>query len=152
MTEAKDLWDFPGVFAIPIAVSPAEIDAYGHVNNAVYLRWLTECAWAHSAAVDMPEARCVELRRGMAVRRIELELLAAAYEGDQLLVGNWITRVDRLRATRQFQVINPATATTLLRGHLDFACINLDTGRPARMPPEFRACYVVSPAAGSESG
>ena len=46
-----------------------------------YLRWLTECAWAHSAAVGMSEARCVELRRGMAVRSIQLELLAAAYEG-----------------------------------------------------------------------
>lgn len=144
MTERIAIWDFADVFAIPIEVNPADIDGYGHVNNAVYLRWLTECAWAHSAAVGMPESRCVELRRGMAVRSIQLELLAAAYEGEQLLVGNWISRVDRLRATRQFQLINPATATTLLRGHLDFVCINLDTGKPTRMPPEFRDCYVAT--------
>jgi acyl-CoA thioester hydrolase len=137
-------WDHPGVFAISIKVQADDIDVYAHVNNAVYLRWLTECAWAHSAAVGLPEERCVELRRGMAVREIHVEMLASAYQGEELLVGNWVSKKDRLRATRQYQIINPATQTTLLRGHLDFVCINLDNGRPTRMPPEFVDGYQVT--------
>jgi acyl-CoA thioester hydrolase len=137
MMASEQLWDYPGVFAIPVTAASADIDAYGHVNNVVFLRWLTECAWAHSAAVGLPEERCVQLRRGMAVRSVHVDFLASAYEGEALLVGNWVSNKDRLRATRQYQIINPATSATLLRGHLDFVCVNLDNGRPTRMPAEF---------------
>lgn len=137
MIASEQHWDYPGVFAIPVIAASADIDAYGHVNNVVYLRWLTECAWAHSAAVGLPEESCVQLRRGMAVRAIHVDFLASAYEGEELLVGNWVSKKDRLRATRQYQIINPATCATLLRGHLDFVCVNLDNGRPTRMPAEF---------------
>jgi acyl-CoA thioester hydrolase len=135
-------WDYPDPFILPVTVTEADIDSFGHVNNAVYLRWLTECAWAHSAAIGLPEDVCVALRRGMAVRGIHLDLQAAAYLGDALLVGDWVTANDRrLRATRTFQIVDPARNTTLLRGHVDYVCINLDTGRPVRMPAEFVERY-----------
>lgn len=141
--DTEQLWDYPEVFTLAVKATKADIDAFGHVNNVVYLRWLTECAWAHSAAVGLPEAKCVQLRRGMAVRAIHVDFLASAYEGEELLVGNWVSKNDGLRATRQYQIINPATCKTLLRGHLNFVCVNLDNGRPARMPPEFTAKYQV---------
>ena len=144
MVDTQQLWDFPAVFAITVQAKKDDIDAFGHVNNVVYLRWLTECAWAHSAAVGLAEEKCVSLRRGMAVRAIHVEFLASAYEGEELLVGNWVSKKDRLRATRQYQIINPTTGTTLLRGHLDFVCVNLDSGRPTRMPAEFVDRYQVS--------
>ena len=134
-------WDHPDPFTIDIEVAATDIDSFGHVNNTVYLRWLTECAWAHSAHVGLPEDTCVAMRRGMAVRTINVDLLSSAYLDDQLLVGNWLTNRDKLRATRVYQIANPATGVTLLRGHVDFVCVNLDNGRPARMPPEFDAGY-----------
>jgi acyl-CoA thioester hydrolase len=135
-------WDHPDPFYIPVTVTEGDIDSYGHVNNVVYIRWLSECAWAHSAAVGLPEEICVALRRGMAVRSLHIDLLAPAYRGDGLLVANWVTANDgRLRATRTYQIVNPANDVTLLRGHIDYVCINLDTGRPVRMPPEFVERY-----------
>ena len=134
-------WDHADPFWIEVHVQPADIDSFQHVNNSVYLRWLTECAWAHSAAVGLSEARCVELRRGMAVRTINIDLLASAHLGDVLLVGNWLTKKSRLRATRVYQIVDPHTDTTLLRGHVDFVCIDLDSGAPVRMPPEFQLSY-----------
>ena len=134
-------WDHPNPFFIEVDVVASDIDGFGHANNTVYLRWLTECAWAHSAAVGLPEDECVKLRRGLAVRTIHLDLLASAYEGDRLLVGNWLTERTRLKATRVYQIINAETQTTLVRGRVEFVCINLDTGAPARMPPEFDAAY-----------
>jgi acyl-CoA thioester hydrolase len=144
MVSTPQLWDYPGVFAITVQPAKDDIDAFGHVNNVVYLRWLTECAWAHSSAVGLPEEQCVNLRRGMAVRAIHVEFLAPAYEAEELLVGNWVSKKDRLRATRQYQIINPKTGATLLRGQLDFVCVNLDTGRPTRMPDEFVDRYKVT--------
>jgi len=138
-------WDHPNVFQIPVVVTAQHIDSYGHVNNVVYIQWLTDCAWAHSAAVGLPEKACVAMGRGMAVRSLHIDLLAAAYEGDELLVGDWVSSNDRrLRATRVFQILNPSTGACLLRGHIDYVCINLENGRPARMPAEFVERYQVT--------
>lgn len=139
------LWDHPEPFTIPVTVAPDDIDAYGHVNNAVYIRWLSQCAWAHSTAVGLSEQDCVEMRRGMAVHSMLINMVAAGYLGDELLVGDWVSANNgRLRATRVFQIVNPATETTLLRGTIDYVCINLDNGRATRMPPEFVKRYAVT--------
>ncbi len=139
------VWDHPDPFVLPLTVGDADIDSYGHVSNVVYVRWLTECAWAHAAALGLPEEACVALRRGMAVRTLRVDLLAAAYLGDELLVGDWVSSNDgRLRAARVFQIVNPASGVTLLRGHVDYVCINLDSGRPTRMPEEFVRRYAVT--------
>lgn len=136
-------WDLPDPFVHIVLVKETDIDSFGHANNTVYLRWLTECAWAHSAAVGLPESRCVELRRGMAVRTINVDILASAYAGETLLVGNWLTAKTRLRATRTYQIINPESDKIILRGSVDFVCVNLDSGAPTRMPAEFVAGYTV---------
>lgn len=141
-TPAKFRWDLPDPFTIEVTALPEHIDAYDHVSNVVYIQWLTDCAWAHSAAVGLPESLCVEMQRGMAVRGIHIDMLASAYVGDKLLVANWVVSNDKkLRATRQYQILNPETGITLVRGHIDFVCVNLSTGRPARMPPEFLERY-----------
>ena len=38
-------WDLPAPHAISITVSAAEIDAYDHVNNSVYMTWFERAAW-----------------------------------------------------------------------------------------------------------
>jgi acyl-CoA thioester hydrolase len=138
-------WDHAAPFVIAVTATAADIDSYGHVNNAVYLKWLERCAWAHSASAGLPEAACLELRRGMAVRSMRLEYLAPAHAGDEVWVGNWISASDsRLRVTRRFQLVAPTPRKTLLRGEIDYVCLNLDNGRPVRMPPAFVEGYKVT--------
>jgi acyl-CoA thioester hydrolase len=135
-------WDLPDPFVIEVVAGPETIDSYGHVNNAVYLGWLEACAWAHSAALGFDEARCVELARGMAVRNLNLDYLAACYEGDEILVANWVVANDgKLRATRRFQLINRTRGQVAMRGEVLYVCMNLSTGRPVRMPAEFLEAY-----------
>jgi acyl-CoA thioester hydrolase len=47
-------WDLPLPFVVSGAVSAPDIDAYDHVNNAVYINWLDRAAWLHSAAPELP--------------------------------------------------------------------------------------------------
>ena len=78
------------------------------------------------------------LDRAMAVLRHEIDYLAAAYEGDLLQLGTWISESDqRLKMKRNFQLIRPADGATLLRAQTTFVCIELSSGKPKRMPPEF---------------
>jgi acyl-CoA thioester hydrolase len=135
-------WDFPEPFTLRLGVVAEEIDAYQHVNNAEYLRWLDRCAWAHSTALGISIDDCKRMDRGMAVRQSQLEYLAPAFLGDTIIVATWIAHTDqRLRVTRRFQVIAERTAKTLLRASIEYVCLILSSGRPARMPPDFVQRY-----------
>jgi len=138
-------FDFAAPHVIELTVVPSEIDAYGHVNNAVYLTWLDRAAWSHSAALGIPLERCVALRRGMAALRTEIDFVRAALDGDRVQVATWIADGDgRLRVERRFQVVRPADGVTLARARTEYVCINLDSGRAVRMPAEFARCYLAT--------
>jgi acyl-CoA thioester hydrolase len=138
-------FDHPAAHVIELQVQPADIDAYEHVNNAVYLAWLDRAAWSHSAALGVPLEQCLALRRGMAAQRIEIDYLRAAVRGDRIHAATWIVGGDgRLRAERRFQIRRASDGATLARARIDYVCINLDSGRAARMPELFARAYVVA--------
>jgi acyl-CoA thioester hydrolase len=131
-------WDLPSPFIHRLSAQAPDIDAYGHVNNSVYLRWLDETAWAHSSALGVTSALCVATRRGMVVWRSQLHYLASTFEKDALEIGTWLVFEDaRLRVDRRFQILRPADGRTLLRGLIHYVCMDLDSGRPKRMPQDF---------------
>lgn len=135
-------WELAAPFVIDIRVEASAIDEYDHVNNAEYLRWIEQVSWAHSESLGLSLARYRELDRGMAVHRHELDYLAPAFEGDRLALATWIIDGDgRLTLTRRFQLIRPADGRTLLRARTRFACIELSSGRPRRLPEEYRRIY-----------
>jgi acyl-CoA thioester hydrolase len=47
---------------------------------------------------------------------------------------------------RRFQFRRAADAATLVRAEIEYACIELSSGRPVRWPAEFRERYVSDPA------
>jgi acyl-CoA thioester hydrolase len=142
---AGPAFDFPAPHLIELAVTAEDIDAYDHVNNAVYLSWLDRVAWSHSASLGVPLEQCVALRRGMAAQRIEIDYLRAALRGDRIQAATWIVSADgRLRAERRFQVRRLADGATLARARIDYVCINLDSGRAVRMPELFARAYAVT--------
>ena len=131
-------WDLPSPFIHRLSAQASDIDAYGHVNNSVYPRWLDEAAWAHSSALGVTPAHCAATRRGMVVWRSQLHFLAPTFMKDALEVGTWLVFHDgRLRIDRRFQILRPADGRTLLRGLIHYVCTDLDSGRPRRMPQDF---------------
>ncbi|WP_431024470.1 acyl-CoA thioesterase [Halomonas sp. H5] len=135
-------WDLTGPFILELEVEAAAIDEYGHVNNAEYLRWIEKVSWAHSASLGLTLEDYRALDRGMAVHRHEIDYLAPAFEGERLALATWIVASDgRLTLTRRFQLRRPADDRTLLRARTRFACIELSSGRPRRLPTAFRERY-----------
>jgi acyl-CoA thioester hydrolase len=126
-----------------LSVAAPDIDAYEHVNNSVYMTWFDRAAWDHSAALGLPVARCLELDRGMAVVRSVIAYLRPAVLGDAVHVATWLLpAAGKLRVRRRFQVRRGADGATLARAEIEYACLELSSGRPARWPPEFRERYV----------
>ena len=139
-------FEHPAAHVIELTVRAEDIDDYAHVNNAVYLTWLDRAAWSHSAALGVPLECCLALRRGMAAQRIEIDYLRAAVEGDRVQAATWIVSADgRWRAERRFVLRRVGDGATLARARIDYVCINLDSGRAARMPEIFARAYVTTP-------
>jgi acyl-CoA thioester hydrolase len=134
----------PSPHVIELEVEAQDIDAYDHVNNAVYLTWLDRAAWSHSAALGVPLEQCLRVRRGMAALRTEIDFVRAALAGDRVRVATWIAGGDRLRVERRFEVLRAADDATLARARTEYVCINLDSGRAVRMPELFTRAYVAT--------
>ncbi len=140
------IWDLPSPYLHRLDVAANDIDSYQHVNNAVYVEWLDRAAWAHSSALGLPVTRCVALDRGMAVVRTVITYRRAAVRGDRVVVATWLLPGDtKMRVRRRFQVQRPTDGETLVRAEIDYACIELTTGRPARWPAEFQSGYHILP-------
>jgi acyl-CoA thioester hydrolase len=138
-------WDFPNPHIVTLEVVAADIDAYNHVNNAVYLSWFDKVAWSHSATLGISLEECIRIRRGMAAHRTEIDYQRAAVIGDVVSVGTWIANTDhKLRVERRFQVRRAPDGESLARARTDYVCINLDSGRAARMPESFSQTYTVT--------
>ncbi|MDO8910042.1 MAG: thioesterase family protein [Pseudohongiella sp.] len=135
-------WDRDTPFTVTITVDTSDIDELGHVNNAAYVQWLERCAWRHSESLGLGVSEYRELDRAMVVLRHEIDYLAAAYLGDEVVVATWIFESDnKLRLTRHFQIFRAADQVTLLRARSTFVCIELSSGKARRMPPVFIETY-----------
>ncbi len=131
-------WDYPDPHLLHTRVSAEDIDGLQHTNNAVYVRWCEQVAWSHSVSLGLDLDAYHRLDRAMAITRSEYHYLQASREGDDIIVATWIVSWDRrLTMRRHFQVVRGSDAVTLLRGEMVFACIELSSGRPRRLPPEF---------------
>jgi acyl-CoA thioester hydrolase len=131
-------WDLPAPFTIEIAVRPEDTDRLGHANNVVYVRWLEDVSWAHIESLGMTWELHEKTGKAMAITRTEIDYLASANAGDQLVLGTWLTDYDgRFRSARQFQLVRPSDGKTLVRAVSTHACVDLKSQRPARAPKEF---------------
>jgi acyl-CoA thioester hydrolase len=116
------------------------------VNNAVYVTWCDRVAWDHSASLGLPIERCLELDRGMAVIRTLITYLRPALLNDALTISTWILPApSRLCIRRRFQTMRLSDGITLARAEVDYACIELSSGRPTRWPVEFKDRYASLP-------
>lgn len=142
MTELAGLWDYPDPHTFYTTVMPEDMDALNHTNNTVYVKWCEQVAWSHSVSLGLDETRYRELDRAMAITHSEYDYLQASREGDEIVAGTWIVSSDnKLTMARRFQVIRLQDGVTLLRAAMRFACIEISSGRPRRMPKEFLAGY-----------
>ncbi len=146
--EASDSgWDLPRPFLNEVSVDPADIDDFGHVNNAVYLKWADETGWAHWEADGYTRQQCRDLDRGMAILRTEADYLGHVRAGERVICAVWIAVSDgKLRAERWYQFRNATTGETVFRAVTKLVSFQLSTGRPARMVDAF-AVHYAKPAA-----
>ncbi len=131
------------VFEHPVVVLPSDIDENRHANNMCYLRWMNEAAIAHSAANGWTVERYIELGQTWFARRHTIEYLAPAAEGDELTVQTWIADWKSIRSTRKYRFTRRRDGIVVAESETLWAFVNLETGRPVRIPSEVADAFVI---------
>jgi len=135
-------WDYPAPHQLQMCPQPADIDGLDHTNNAVYVQWCERVAWSHSHQLGLTLEDYRRLDRAMAIRQGEYDYLLPSFEGEALVLGTWLTAGDgKLAMERRFQLRRSTDGQTLMRGRWSLVCIEISSGKPKRMPPEFIEIY-----------
>ena len=128
----------PERFELRLVAQPADIDALGHVNNVVYLRWMQEAAAAHWEARATAELRAAVL---WVVTRHEVDYKAPAHAGDAIVVRTWVGAPSGATWERFLEVRRAADDRLLARGRSVYAAIDAVTGRPRRIDPDVTGAF-----------
>lgn len=137
------LWRVESPFIWHVTVNQSHQDDFGHTNNVVYLQWLEQVAWLHSAALGLDITAYYRLGCGCVVRKHELNYCLPTYVGDELAIGTWISVNDgKLSTVRDYQIIRISDNKTILTAQTHFVTVDMQTGKPKRMPPAFVSAYV----------
>ena len=121
------------VFEHRIAAPADAIDELGHVNNAVWVRWIQQVAVAHWMSGASPEQ--IDAYIWVVVRH-EIDYLRALREGETAHARTWVPDPPRGAKFDRLMEFTDDAGKVLVRGRSTWAMIDRATGRPLRVPQD----------------
>lgn len=126
-------------FTQTIIASPADIDELGHVNNAVWVRWIQEIAVAHWGAVAPAEQQAAYV---WVVTRHEIDYRGNVAVGESVTGETWIAAPPKgARFDRQVRFTG-ADGRVKVEAVTTWAMLDRATGRLARVRAEIAAPFL----------
>jgi acyl-CoA thioester hydrolase len=126
------------IFERTIEPQPGDIDELGHVNNAVYVRWIQDMATAHWRAVARPE----DVDRFVwVVTRHEIDYRRATNLGETLTARTWVGEPQGARFDRFVDIVGP-DGRVRVSARTVWALVELASMRPIRIPREMAAPFL----------
>ena len=127
------------VFEMRFTAAPEHIDELGHVNNAVWVRWMEEVAVTHWRTVASPEHNDAYF---WVVVRHEIDYLRAVLEGELITARTWAGDEPKgAKFDRHIEFVGE-DGKFRVRSRTHWAIIDKASGRPIRVPPEVVAPFV----------
>ena len=124
---------------VPLSAEPADIDENGHINNAVYVRWLQEVATIHWRAVAAPEH---QERYFWVIHRHEIDYLRASHLGEELVAKTWGENPRGARFDRRTRINGP-DGTVRVEARTTWVLMDRALARPARVPKSMMATFII---------
>lgn len=127
------------VFETRITAQLQDIDQLGHVNNAVWVRWIQDVATEHWNAAAAPAYAEAYL---WVVTRHEIDYLRPLHEGESVTARTWISPLSKgARSTRHMEFIGE-DGKAYVKAATQWALVDIASGRPVRIPREVLAPFV----------
>ncbi|GAA0285463.1 acyl-CoA thioesterase [Alteraurantiacibacter aestuarii] len=114
--------------AIPIHITPDDIDFMGHVNNARYLNWVQDVVLSHWRKVAPPET--VAAHAWVALKH-EITYRRPAFLKDDVVASTVLEKIAGARAF--YNTVIDRGGEVLAEVQSMWCCIDTNTLRPARI-------------------
>jgi acyl-CoA thioester hydrolase len=118
-----------------------ECDAYSHVNNSNYVRYMQEAAFAASKAAGYGDARYEEMGVIWLIRDTEVEYLKPLRYGETAAVTTWVGDFRRVRSRRMYEVKAEGDGELRARGSTDWVLLDRESYRPVSIPGEIKQAF-----------
>ena len=126
-----------GESRLKIRVRHSELDAFGHVNNAVYFSYFEEARWKLLEETGWTLARLFEEGLGIVLKDCSVKFLRPLPAGDEIEI---VTSTQKVRASsvvwRQ-EIIR--AGERVAEAEFSGVFVSAGTFRPVRIPEEIRA-------------
>ncbi|WP_336962205.1 acyl-CoA thioesterase [Sphingobium aquiterrae] len=129
----------PTPFTTRITAAPEDIDELGHVNNAVWVRWIQEVATRHWMAVADPAHVAAYL---WVVTRHEIDYRGNVGPGETVTARTWVGPAPRGARFDRLMEFTGADGKVKVAAKSTWALIDRETGRLLRIPPEVAAPFL----------
>jgi acyl-CoA thioester hydrolase len=120
--------------------TPVDIDELGHVNNAVWVRWIQDIATAHWAAVAPAKHQAAY---AWVVTRHEIDYRGNVAAGESVTAATWVGEPKGARFDRHVRFTG-ADGRVRVEAVTTWALIDRTTGRLLRVRPEIAAPFIAA--------
>jgi len=117
-----------------LKVRTYECDAYGHVNNAVYLSYLEFGRGEFLKAVGFDYPAVVAAGYGLYVARVEIDYKLSAFPDDELRIRSWPIKKGGVSGVMEQRICRGAE--TIAEAKVTWAFVDAK-GKPTRIPKEW---------------
>jgi acyl-CoA thioester hydrolase len=126
-------------YTLPFTATPADIDELGHVNNAVWVRWIQDMATSHWNAVAAAEHIAAYI---WMVTRHEIDYRGNIAAGESVTGRTWIEAQPKgAQFDRRVDFVN-AAGKVIVRANTTWALLDRLSGRLVRVPADVAAPFV----------
>lgn len=129
-------------FTRSFTASPEDIDELGHVNNAVWVRWIQDVATAHWAAVAPAEHQAAHV---WVVTRHEIDYRGNLRVGESVTAETWVGEPKGARFDRHIRFTG-ADGRVKVEAVATWALLDRASGKLLRVRPEVAAPFLADRA------
>ncbi|PJI89406.1 acyl-CoA thioesterase [Sphingomonas koreensis] len=126
-------------FTRTITAGPDDIDELGHVNNAVWVRWIQDVAVAHWHAVAAPEHHDAYI---WVVTRHEIDYRGNVSQGETVTAETWVPDPPRGARFDRHMRFTGADGKVKVEAVSTWAMLDRATGRLVRVRDEIAAPFL----------
>ncbi|WP_422055474.1 acyl-CoA thioesterase [Sphingomonas sp.] len=129
-------------FTKSITAQPDDIDELGHVNNAVWVRWIQDVAVSHWDAIAAPEHRDAYV---WVVTRHEIDYRGNVSAGETVTAETWVPDPPKGARFDRHMRFTGADGRVKVEAVSTWAMLDRATGRLVRVRPEIAAPFMANP-------
>lgn len=132
----------PIFYEYNVDVRFAELDRYGHVNLSHYLDIIVTSRWLYLERVlKIPLSDTLKQGVAFYTAKAEQEFLKPITGLQSVRVKSFVERVEGSRIFIPYEMKDSGEKILFSKGLLEFAVVDLKTGKPCELPPAVRGYF-----------